>query len=419
MAVAMAFFAQGFCFAALLTQTNVLKDRFEFSDGQLSLVLLVVPVVAGVGSVLAGVAAARLGSGIVLRAGGVLVALAVAGTGAADERIQLYLALAALGIGLGSVDAAMNMQGYGVERRYGRPVLSSLHGVWSVGAMAGALTTAATSELDFTTFESLGTAAVIGAAIALSAGPLLLRRSELEGAAAPVPAAPAASAPAGPLPAAAAGGVAIGGPGDAALAAPGANPPAASLPWGPIALLGVAMMAMYIADSATSNWSAVFLDDELGASGSVAALGLFFYQTFMVLGRAVNDRLVRRFGPARIVRVGAVIGGLGLVVVTVAPVPAIGLAGYALQGLGLCVVVPLSFSAAGRLDPGGTGVAIARVNLFNYAGFVIGAGLIGAVAELADLRLAFAVPALLTLVIVALARSFEVDARPAPLRASA
>ena len=71
-AVAMAFFAQGFCFAALLTQTNVLKDRFGFSDGELSLVLLVVPVVAGVGSVLAGFAATRVGSGPALRVGGVL-----------------------------------------------------------------------------------------------------------------------------------------------------------------------------------------------------------------------------------------------------------------------------------------------------------------------------------------------------------
>jgi MFS family permease len=173
------------------------------------------------------------------------------------------------------------------------------------------------------------------------------------------------------------------------------------------------MMAMYIADSATSNWSAVFLDDVLSASPSTAALGLFFYQSFMVLGRAVNDRLVRRFGPARIVRVGAVIGGIGLLVVAVAPVPAVGLAGFALQGLGLCVVVPLSFSAAGSLDPADTGVAIARVNLFNYAGFVIGAGMIGAVAELADLRLAFAVPAVLTVAIVVLARSFE--GRPAPV----
>lgn len=388
-AVAMAFFAQGFCFAALLTQTNVLKDRFGFSDGELSLVLLVVPVVAGVGSVLAGVSATRWGSGPVLRAGGVVVALAVAGTGAAREVPQLFVALAVLGIGLGAVDATMNMQGYAVERRYARPVLSSLHGVWSVGAMAGALTTAATSELDFTTLESLGTAAVVGAVIALAAGPLLLRRAELG-----VTPAPAA----------------IGGPGDAPLAAPAASP----LPWGPVVLLGIAMMAMYIADSATSNWSAVFLDDVLTASPSVAALGLFFYQTFMVLGRAVNDRLVRRYGPACIARVGAVIGGVGLAVVAVAPVPAVGLAGFALQGLGLCVVVPLSFSAAGSLDPGGTGVAIARVNLFNYAGFVIGAGMIGAVAELADLRLAFAVPAALTMAIVVLARSFE--GRPAPLR---
>jgi MFS family permease len=387
-AVAMAFFAQGFCFAALLTQTNVLKDRFGFSDGELSLVLLVVPVVAGIGSVLAGVAAARAGSGPVLRVGGVLVALAVAGTGAATEVVLLYAALAALGIGLGAVDATMNMQGYAVERRYGRPVLSSLHGVWSVGAMAGALTTAATAELDFTTFRSLATAAGIGLAIALSAGPLLLRRAEVE-VAPPV--------------------TAVGGPGDAPLAAPAA----AALAWGPIVLLGIAMMAMYIADSATSNWSPVFLDDVLGASPSVAALGLFFYQAFMVLGRAVNDRLVRRYGPVPIVRVGAVIGGVGLLVVALAPVPAVGLAGFALQGLGLCVVVPLSFSAAGRLDPADTGVAIARVNLFNYAGFVIGAGMIGAVAELASLRLAFAVPAALALVIVLLARSFA--GRPAPL----
>jgi MFS family permease len=169
------------------------------------------------------------------------------------------------------------------------------------------------------------------------------------------------------------------------------------------------MMMMYIADSATSNWSAVFLDDVLGAAPSVAALGLFAYQFFMVVGRSVNDRLVRRFGPVRVVRVGAVVGGAGLLVVALAPVPAVGLAGFALQGIGLCVVVPLSFSAAGRLDPAGTGVAIARVNLFNYAGFVIGAGLIGAIAELADLRLAFVVPAVLCVVVVLLARSFDPD----------
>jgi MFS family permease len=371
-AVAMCYFAQGFCFAALLTQTNVLKDRFGFSDGELSLVLLVIPVVAGVGSVLAGMTAGRFGSMPVLRAGGVLVALAVAATGAASSRPQLYVALTAVGVGLGVVDAAMNMQGVGVERRYGRPVLSSLHGVWSVGAMAGALGTAATAAAGLTTAQALGVSAAVGGLIALAAGPRLLRKAD-----------------------------------DEATAAAAAAPAAVGIPVRPVVLIGVAMMAMFVADSATSNWSTVFLDDVLHASPSVAALGLFAYQLCMVGGRSVGDRLVRRHGMAPVLRVGAVLGGVGLLVAAAAPVPAVGIAGFALQGLGLCVVVPLSFSAAGRLDPAGTGAAIARVNLFNYAGFVVGAGLIGAVAELANLRLAFVVPAALTVVIVVLARAFQ------------
>jgi MFS family permease len=376
----MCYFAQGFCFAALLTQTNVLKDRFGFSDGELSLVLLVVPVVAGLGSVLSGLAAARFGSALVLRAGGLLVALAVAATGASASRPQLFAALFFVGLGLGVVDAAMNMQGVAVERRYARPVLSSLHGVWSVGAMSGALATAGTAAAGLTTAQALGVSAAVGALLSLVAGPALVARTEIDDAVRPPTAA-------GPV----------------------------DLPLKPIVLIGLAMMAMFIADSATSNWSTVFLDDVLGASPSVAALGLFAYQLFMVGGRSVGDRLVRRHGMAPVLRVGAVVGGAGLLVAAAAPAPAVAIAGFALQGLGLCVVVPLSFSAAGRLDAAGgrpgSGAAIARVNLFNYAGFVIGAGLIGAVAELASLRLAFVVPAALTVVIVVFAGAFEGPSR--------
>jgi MFS family permease len=186
-----------------------------------------------------------------------------------------------------------------------------------------------------------------------------------------------------------------------------AAPDATAPPWRPIVLIGVAMMAMFIADSATSNWSTVYLDNVLHATNSVAALGLFAYQLFMVGGRSVGDRLVRRFGMTPVLRIGAILGGAGLLVVAAAPAAAVAILGFALQGLGLCVVVPLSFSAAGRLDPLRSGTAIARVNLFNYAGFVVGAGLIGAVAELANLRLAFVVPAVLTVTIVVLARAFE------------
>jgi MFS family permease len=373
--VAGAYLVQGMCFAALLTQVPILQEKFGFSDGELSLVLLAVPVVAGVGSVLAGILAGHLGSAVVLRAGGIGVCAAVTGAGLAGTRIALYLVLAGVGLFLGLVDAAMNMQGVAVQRRYGRPVLASLHGVWSAGAIVGALGTALTAHLRWSLVSSLGSVAILGVAIALTAGRWLLRSAE---AVSPV-----------------SGGV------------------AAPVPWTPIVAIGTAMMLMYIADSAASNWSAVYLHSGLHSSRSVAALGLAAYQTCMVVGRSLADRLVARHGPVRAVAIGAAVGVLGLLLVVAANGPAVGIAGFAILGLGLCVVVPQSFSAAGQLDPTGSGIAVARVNLFNYLGFVVGAALIGLVAEVGGLRMAFAVPAALAVGIVVLARSFRPRETPA------
>jgi MFS family permease len=357
------------CFAALLTQVPALQERFGFSEAELSVVLLAVPVVAGVGSVLAGMFAGRLGSAIVLRAGGLGVCASILGTGLVSSRTALYLDLAAVGLFLGLVDATMNMQGLAVQRRYGRPLLASLHGVWSAGGIVGALATALTAHLHWTLASSLGAVALVGAVVALAAGPRLLGRAE---ATAPLPA--------------------------------GAT---AAVPWAPIVAVGTAMMLMYIADSATSNWSAVYLHTGLHGSPSVAALGLAAYQTCMVLGRALADRVVARHGPVRAVAAGGAVGVLGLLLVVSAHGPALGIAGFAVLGLGLCVVVPQSFSAAGQLDPAGTGLAVARVNLFNYVGFVVGAALIGLVAQSRGLRTAFVVPAVLAVGIVVLARSFR------------
>jgi MFS family permease len=152
----------------------------------------------------------------------------------------------------------------------------------------------------------------------------------------------------------------------------------------------------------------------------VAALGLAAYQATMLLGRTAGDRLVGRFSPTAVVSVGGVVGGLGLVLVAASGTAALSIAGFAVVGLGLSFVVPQSFSAAGRLDPSGTGIAIARVNLFNYVGFVVGAGLIGAVAQSWSLRWAFVVPAVLVAGIVALAPSFRTHAAtPSPETAPA
>jgi MFS family permease len=379
------YFVQGLCLAGLLSQVPTLQHKLAVSDVELTLILLLVPVVAGVGSVLAGVLAPRTGSARLLRVGGPLVPVAIVLVGLAPNRLALYPAVALVGLLLGVVDATMNMQGVAVQGRYGRSLLGSFHAAWSVGGILGALATAAshTDALDWPLALGLGVVGATGVLVDVVGGRGLLDRSE-------------ETVPAGP----------------------GHPAPGVRIPWRPIVLIGLAVTIVYIADSATSNFSTKYLQDTLHAAASVAPLGLAAYLTCQLLGRTLADRQVNRFGPVPPVAVGGLVGAVGMTVVAIAPAPGWAIIGFGAVGLGLSVVVPLSFSAAGVLDPGNSGVAIARVNLFNYVGFVVGAGLTGAVASAASLRWAFLVPAGLALGVVALSGSFRLaggrPSEPAP-----
>jgi MFS family permease len=391
--VAGAYFVQGLCFASLLTQVPSLKEKFGFTDDELTLILLAVPVVAGLGSVLAGILAPRLGSAVVLRVSGPLVCATIATAGFVGVRVGLYAAVACFGLVVGAVDASMNMQGVGLQRRYGRSLLASFHGWWSLAGILGSLATAGSTKVGLSLGAALGLVALVGVAVALIVGPLLLRRPE-EAVGEPV------TDPVEP---------------DAAATRRAAPP----IPWRPILLVGLAVMVMYVAESATSNWSANYLHGALHASKSLAAFGLGGYLTCQLAGRLVADRVIGRVGPVRAVAAGGLLGVAGMALVAVAPVPVLGVLGFAIVGAGLCVVVPLAFSAAGALDPTGSGVAIARVNLFNYVGFVVGAALIGVVAHGTNLRWAFGVLAVLVLAVVALSRAFGIAARAGAARGGA
>jgi predicted MFS family arabinose efflux permease len=265
----------------------------------------------------------------------------------------------------------MNAQAVTAETLYGKSLLTGFHAVWSAAGIVAGLWIALANKIDMSLSAGFAIPAALGIVVSLSTGRRLYAR-ELE---------------------------TTGPSGDQLRAA------AKRVPWKPIVIIGVAVTCMYIADSATSSYSAKYLKDDLGASGTVAPLAYVAYQVCMMLSRAGADFVVRAYGAARVVAGGAVVGGLGLLAAAAAPGPAIAIAGFAVAGLGLAVVVPTSFSAAGRLDPTGLGIAVARVNVFNYVGFVLGAAVAGTVAS--KLWIAYTVGAALTLVILGSARGFQ------------
>ena len=379
-AASTAFAVQGLCFAVVIARVPVLQAKFNLTDSQLTLMLGAVPVVAGLGSVLAGVFAPRVGSGVVLRVGNLSVAAAVAATGLVSNLPLLYVSVACIGLFLGVVDATMNMQGVAVQRRYGRSILASCHAWWSIAAIVGAAAAIVAAKVPLALF--LGSVAAIGAIMALTAGPRLLKRAE----------------------------EAHNPPTAAVETAEDVNGPAGIRVGRVVLMIGVALMVMFIGDAATTSWGAVFLQKvlNLDATDRLLPAGLFAYLTFQFVGRNLADGIIGRFGAVATLVGGGLVGAAGFVVAAAAPAAYVVLVGFALIGAGLSVVVPLTFSAADALDPAGTGTVIAKVNLFNYAGVIIGTVLIGIIGDAAGYRYAFAVPAVLVLAILGLAPAFRV-----------
>lgn len=372
--LAVSFFAQGAAFALLVTRIPALQDRYGVSDALLPAFLAAVPVLAGVGSVVTEHLVKRVRPSVVLRWVQPVVCLALLGAGAGDELWQLAAALAVFGICVGALDASMNMLGVSLQRAYGRSIMLGFHAVYSLGGILGASLAWAGAHWHLSLAVLYGPVVAVLIPLTLVAGRWYVdRRTEAQGATA--------------TPAAAAAPVAM------RLLLP----------------LCLVMAFAYIGDSTVSNWSAKYLQDVLGSSEQLATVPYNVYMVTTLLGRSVGDLGVRRFGAAAVVRVGALVAAAGFAVVAAAPGAWTGMAGFTLLGLGLCVIVPQTFAAAGRLFPGASDTAIARLNIFNYVGFLVGSPLVGALGDAWSYRGAMLVPMLLVAATLLYARSFGAE----------
>jgi fucose permease len=170
-------------------------------------------------------------------------------------------------------------------------------------------------------------------------------------------------------------------------------------------LLGALALCASVGEGAIADWSGLYLRDVLGTSNGTAALGFAAFSVAMLVGRFSGDALVRRFGAPRLVRTGGVLAALGLGGALLVNQPGIMLLGFAAVGLGLSVVYPLVFSAAGNHPTVSAGLAVASVATVGYTGFLAGPPILGWLAELTSLRAIMGVVILLSALTAALANA--------------
>ncbi|MEU9882841.1 MFS transporter [Streptomyces phaeochromogenes] len=373
--LAFSFFAQGVAFALLVTRIPAIQDRYGISDALLPAFLAAVPILAGVGSVCTEQLVKRVPPSHVLRWSQPVVLLALLGVGAGDGLWAIGLSLAAFGLAVGSLDASMNMLGVSLQHRYGRSIMLGFHAAFSLGGIVGASLAWVGAHWDLALFVSY-----LPVVVVLLPAAFVGSRWYVDG-----------TGPEAEVKGQGEGGSGGGG---------GVVGFKLLLP------LCVVMAVAYIGDSTVSNWSAKYLQDVLGSSEQLATVPYNVYMVTTLIGRAVGDFGVRRFGAVMVVRAGAVVSAVGFAVVAGAPGAWVGMLGFTLLGFGLCVIVPQTFAAAGRLFPGAADAAVARLNIFNYVGFLIGSPLVGALGDAWSYRGAMLVPMVLVLVTLVYAKSF-------------
>lgn len=357
--LAFSFFAQGATFALLVTRIPAIQDRVGVSDALLPAFLAAVPILAGVGSVTTEHLVKRVRPSRLLRWSQPVVLLALLGVGASGQVAELAVALGVFGLAVGALDASMNMLGVSLQRTYGRSIMLSFHAAYSLGGIVGASLAWVGAHWHLALWVSY-----LPVVAVLLPAALVGSRWYVDDERGTVP--------------------------DAREGTADGDTAGGTLVFRMLLPLCLVMTFAYIGDSTVSNWSAKYLQDTLGSSEQLATVPYNVYMVTTLLGRAIGDFGVRRFGAVAVVRLGALVAALG----------------FTLLGLGLCVLVPQTFAAAGRLFPGASDAAIARLNIFNYVGFLVGSPLVGALGDAWSYRGAMLVPMALVLVTLVYARSF-------------
>jgi MFS family permease len=371
-AVAAVFCVHGAVTGSFATRVPWIQDHASVSAGQLGLALAFPALGASLTMPLAARISHRFGSRAALRGLIALWTLSLVLPSLAPNLVTLCAALFVYGATAGMADVVMNALGVEVEHRLGRSIMSGLHGMWSVGTLIGSGIGTVAAHLEVNAQLHHAVAAVVLTLAGTWACRWVLNLHPAEGEIAP---------------------------------------PRFALPPKSAWLIGAVGFCAVFAEGASLDWSAVYLRDVLTTSDGVAAAATTGFALTMAVARIAGDAVVDRWGAVRTARVSGAVATLGGVLVVLAGHPLVAMAGFGLLGLGIAVVVPLAFAAAGRAGPNPS-QAIAGVATVTYTSGLIAPSIIGGIAQASSLTSSF----ILVTVLAAGIAAFSSVLRPAVVR---
>lgn len=364
-AVSALFFLTGLCFSSWASRIPAIQEKLHLSEGALGGMLLALPIGSILSMPVAGLLVGKYGSRHVLMVAGLLYAGILPTLGLTETSWQLFGCLVLFGFCGNMANIAVNTQAVLVEAMYGRSIMASFHGLWSLGGFAGASIgsgMAAMAVIPYQHFLIIMVLAIIIVGVAIR---YVVTHD----------------APTG-----------------------SEKTPLFAWPDKILLTLGIIAFCSMICEGTMFDWSGVYFKKVVGASEKTAGLGYNAFMSTMAAFRFVADWLTVRFGTKRVLQLSGALTAGGLLIAVTLPYFATAIFGFLLVGAGVSSVVPLVYSAAGRSKTLSPGMALASVSTIGYLGFLAGPPLIGLIAEATSLRISFSVIALMGMCIAVMSK---------------
>lgn len=347
------------------------KQRLNLDDANLGLLLLMLGCGAITMMPVSGYLGHKFGNRIVILCATLLVALTLPLLLILDTALSMGVALFIFGAAVGTVDVAMNSHGVQVQNLYGKPIMSSLHGLFSVGGLFGSLGLGFLMKFGLEPITAAISIAILLILI-VSSQYRFLFDADTEKAA-------------------------------IESFSPEKEAGTTSFSWlkKSVIFLGMMCFVVFLSEGAMLDWSALFLHENRGVNEAFTGLGYATFSIAMATMRLVGDRIVSRFSSKMVVVAGSLVAASGLFLAVLTPWTITALIGFVLLGLGAANIVPVFLSEAGRLKNISAAVAIPAITTMGYAGQLAGPALLGLLAQLFSLPIALACCGILLVLVAA------------------
>lgn len=351
LAVSLFYFGQGIAFASWASRIPDIKHTLNLSDGELGSILLALPAGQLITMIISGGLVTRFGSKKILTITAPLYVLALSNLGLATAPWHLAAFLFLFGVVGNMCNIAVNTQGAEAEKLFGRPIMTSFHGAWSIAGFTGALLGLLMINLHIIPYYHFWIVAVL---IWIN---VFFNYKHLV-------------------------------PGKGMVRTEKRK---FVMPEWSLLQLGIIGFCSMATEGAMFDWSGVYFKEIVHAPTSLVILGYTSFMIMMATGRFVGDRIIARLGRKRTIQISGLIISAGMFTSVFLPYVVTATIGFMLVGIGVSSIVPTVYSVAGKNGKVAPGIAIAIVSSVSYFGFLLGPPLIGGISELSSLQYSYAV----------------------------